>query len=77
MIVWKTRIISMNFISDFLSNIKNIIGGRLTNYEKVIDEQIKEAIDDFGKEYPKAKNVSMRIQEFTTGALIIVIHGEA
>lgn len=41
-IVWKTKVNSINFVSDFTANIRNIIGGRMKSYEKMVDVAIKQ-----------------------------------
>jgi len=38
MIVYKNRVWSKNFISDFGMKLKNIVGGRLKSYEKMMDK---------------------------------------
>lgn len=74
-IVWVTRVISRNFVSDFFSQLKNIIGGRLKNYEKMIDETLKEITDEFHRTYPQAKDIRVEFTEFSNQALAIIVHG--
>jgi uncharacterized protein YbjQ (UPF0145 family) len=38
--VFKNIVQSRNFVSDFGATIKNIVGGRLKTYEKMMDEEI-------------------------------------
>ena len=74
-IVWITRIISRNFMSDFLANAKNILGGRLKNYEKMLNNSLKTVVDEFYEKYPKARQVRIEFTEFTQGALAVIVHG--
>lgn len=74
-IVWITKVISRNFITDFISNANNILGGRLKSYEKMIDKTLIEVNSEFNKKYPLAKDIRMEITEFTNGAMAIIIHG--
>ena len=75
-LIWINRVYSKNFITDFLQRMKNIIGGRLKAYEKMIDECMQTTWDEFYKKYPDAKNIKCDIEHFTTGAVIIMITGE-
>ena len=75
-IVWKTKVISRNFISDFGANLKNIIGGRLKTYEKMVDLAIKEATDELLSEYPSVENIKMQITEFSNSSICCTVYGE-
>ena len=74
-LVHETRVISRNFMTDLVQTMVNIIGGRLKSYEKMIDNEIKKATEALTKRHPDVFNVNIRIQEFTAGALLIVVHG--
>ena len=74
-IVWITRIISKNFMTDFIANVKNILGVRLKSYERMLDNSLKECVDEFYIKYPKAKQVRIEFTEFTAGALAVIVHG--
>ena len=74
-IVWVTKVISRNFVTDFLSSLKNIIGGRLKSYEEMIDRTLSEVSKEFYKKYPRAKDIRIEFTEFTGGAMAITIHG--
>lgn len=76
MIVWKNKVISRNFISDFGASIKNIVGGRLKTYEKMVDLAIKEATDELITEFPRVKNIKMQITEFHNASICCVVYGE-
>ena len=74
-IVWVSKVVSRNFMSDFMSNVKNILGGRLKSYEKMLDKGLSDAQEEFAEKYPTAVDVRMEISEFTNGAMAIIIHG--
>ena len=74
-IVWKTKVISRNFMTDFISNAKNIIGGQLKSYEKMIDRTLESVTEEFYKEYSQAKDIRIEFTEFTGGAMAITVHG--
>lgn len=74
-IVWKTKVQSRNFIADFGSSIRNIIGGRLKAYERMLNDAIKEATDELVAEYPSVKDVRMQITELTSAAICVTVYG--
>jgi len=76
MIVWKTKVYSRNFVSDFGASLKNIIGGRLKTYEKMLDKGIKECTDELLAEHPSVKNVRMQITEFQNASILVTVYGE-
>lgn len=76
MIVFKTKVVSRNFISDFGADLKNVIGGNLRTYEKLIDKTTKEALAELNVDYPKVKNVKIQITEFANKSIAILVYGE-
>lgn len=74
-IVWVTKVVSRNFVTDFIAGLVNIVGGRLKSYEKMLDNSLRDVTQEFYELYPKAKQVRIEFTEFTTGALAIVVHG--
>jgi len=74
-IVWVTKVISRNFMSDFIANAINILGGRLKTYEKMLDLSLNSSVEEFYKKYPGAKQIRIEFTEFTNGALAIMVHG--
>lgn len=74
-IVWVTKVISRNFVSDFIAGLINIIGGRLKTYEKMLDKSLHEVTDEFYRLYPEAKQIRIEFTEFTSGALAVIVHG--
>ena len=74
-IVWVTKVISRNFMSDFIANAKNILGGRLKTYEKMLNKALDDVTKEFYEKYPKATQVRIEFTEFTNGALVVIVHG--
>lgn len=72
------RIYARNFVSDFASKLKNVIGGRLKNYEKLIDDAVEDAFNAFKQKYKgkDIKNIKVDTEEFTYGAILVTITGE-
>ena len=74
-IVWKTKVMSRNFVTDFLSNAKNIIGGRLKSYERMINRTLESVSEEFYEAFPGARDIRIEFTEFTIGAIAVTIHG--
>jgi len=76
MIVWKVKVYGRNFISDFGANLKNIVGGRLKTYEKMLDKAVSEATQELYEEHPNVKNIKMQITEFQNASIAVAVYGE-
>jgi len=74
-VVWNTKVQSRNFITDFISSLKNIIGGRLTAYENMLDNAIKEATEELQAEHPNVRDVKMQITEFHNASIAVTVYG--
>lgn len=73
--VWSTKVLSRNVVSDFGAYLKNIIGGNLKTYEKMIDLAIKQASEDLYKKYPDVQEVKLQITEFSNSSISVTIYG--
>lgn len=70
-----TRVYTRNFIDDFISKIRNLVGARLIAYEQMIQKAAEEAIKEAKEK--GAKEVKVQITEFSNEAICILIYGEA
>jgi uncharacterized protein YbjQ (UPF0145 family) len=73
--VYKTKIYSRNFVSDFGAGLKNIIGGRLRTYEKMLNKAIDEATSELIQENPQVKDIKLQITEFQNASISITAYG--
>lgn len=76
MMVYAVRVISKNFVSDFGANLKNIIGGRLISYEKMLKHSIDECNREIQTNYPNIKNTKLQITEFSNASIAVAVYGE-
>ena len=70
------KVVTRNFILDFVTKIQNILGKNLTTYEKMIEKgmgQIKQELKD---RKIKLKWYRFEISQLTNGALAIVLYGD-
>ena len=63
-------------MTDYWSGVKNIFGGRIKNYEKVVNKATEEALEGLYKKAPEVKNVKLQITEFTNGAISVTAYGD-
>ena len=69
-----TKVITRNFIQDFINSVRNFLGADLPNYEERINGAIRYLygrIDDL-----KITWYRLEITEITDGAVAIIIYGE-
>jgi uncharacterized protein YbjQ (UPF0145 family) len=74
--ITSTAVNSANYITDWTGSIKNIFGGRLKNYEILIDKTTDEAIKGLYTKNKKVRNIKLQITEFTSGAISVTAYGE-
>ncbi len=75
-LVYVCRVFSANFVRDFIASLKNIIGGRLKPYERMLEKAIDETKEEFKRKYPTAKHFKMQVTEFHNASIAVVIYGE-
>jgi len=71
-----TKVVSRNFILDFVAKFQNLVGANLTSYEKMVErgmDQIKEEL--------KIKEIKLdwyrfEITQLTNGAISITLYGD-
>ena len=72
--VFKVRVVTRSFIFDIWAMIKNITGGKVTPYAKVIEQAVQEAYDELKEEYPKVQNIHLMTSELMKGAAEILLN---
>ena len=76
MMYFKVKVMSRNFISDFFAGLKNIVGGEVKTYSRLVEKTIDELYSALLKEHGKLRNVRIETSELTTGAIQIIVWGE-
>ena len=71
-----TKVVSRDFISDFISYFQNLIGNNLTGYEKMIDRGMKQIEDSLNENKIELKWFRYEITQLTSGAVSITLYGE-
>lgn len=76
MMYYKVKVMSRNFISDFFGGLRNIIGGEIKTYTKLVEQTIKELYDSLLEKHGELRNVRIETSELTNGAIQIIVWGE-
>ena len=74
-IVWVNRIYTTNQITDWIQQFKNLIGGRLQAYEKMMDRAMEDAWKEFNEKYPAATNIKIDSEHMVEGSIMISLTG--
>ena len=70
------KVVTRNFILDFVTTIQNMFGLNLTVYEKMIEKGMKQIQQELKDKRIKLKWYRYEISQLTNGALAIVLYGD-
>lgn len=71
-----TKVVTRNFIMDFVAKFQNLVGINLTSYEAMVNrgvDQIKEELEEKGVEL---KWYRYEMSQLTNGAMVIMLYGD-
>jgi len=71
-----TKVVSRNFIMDFIAKFQNLVGLNLTSYEKMVDRGIKQIQEELASKNIKLKWYRYEITQLTNGAIAIMLYGD-
>jgi len=71
-----TKVVTKNFIMDFVAKFQNMIGVNLTSYENMIQNGITQIQDELKKDKIKLKWYRYEISQLSNGAMAIMLYGE-
>lgn len=71
-----TKVVSKNFVTDFLAGFQNMIGKNLTPYEKMINNGVEQIADELKVQKIKLKWYRYEITQLTNGAVAIMLYGD-
>ena len=70
-----TRVVTKDLITDSFQGIRNLFGLRLRGYEKMLNKNIKEIMEQAEIEYT-IKWFRLSINPLTNGSAMITVYGE-
>ena len=68
------KVVTRNFILDFVAKFQNLVGLNLTSYEKMIQKGINEIQEELGEK--KLEWYRYEISQLSNGAMAIMLYGE-
>lgn len=74
--ITKTKVVSRDFITDFIAKFQNMVGANLSGYEKMVNKGMKQIQDELDKENIKLKWYRYEITQLTNGAVSITLYGD-
>ena len=70
------KVVSRNFILDFVTSIQNMLGMNLTMYEKMIKKGISQVQDELKSQRIEMAWYRYEITQLTNGAVAIMLYGD-
>ena len=71
-----TKVVSRDFITDFIASFQNMIGANLTGYEKMVNKGMKQIQKELEENNIKLKWYRYEITQLTNGAVSITLYGD-
>jgi len=71
-----TKVVSKNFIMDFVARFQNLLGLNLVSYEDMVDKGIKQIQKELEDKGIKLKWYRYEITQLTNGAMAIMLYGD-
>lgn len=75
-IIYFRKVVSKNFVADFIASIQNFLGVNLVSYESLIDKAMTQLKEDINKSKQRVKWFRIEITELTNGSLAVLYYGE-
>jgi len=71
-----TKVVSRNFIMDFVARFQNIVGANLTSYEKMVERGMDQIREELENNNIKLEWYRFEITQLTNGAISITMYGD-
>jgi len=71
-----TKVVSRDFITDFIASFQNMIGSNLTGYEKMVKKGTNQIQEELLKNNINLKWYRYEITQLTNGAVSITLYGD-
>lgn len=71
-----TKVVSRDFITDFIARFQNMVGCNLTGYEKMIKKGMKQIQKELDEKKIKLDWYRYEITQLTNGAVSITLYGD-
>ncbi len=71
-----TKVVTKNFIMDFVAKIQNLVGINIKSYEDMVQKGINQIQEELKRRKIKLKWYRYEITQLTNGAMAIMIYGD-
>ena len=71
-----TKVVTRNFIMDWVASFQNMLGLNLTSYEKMVDKGMQQIQEEIKKQDINFEWYRYEITQLTNGAVSITIYGD-
>lgn len=71
-----TKVVTRNFIVDFIAGIQNIFGMNLTGYETMMQKGTKQCEEELKKRGIKLKWYQYQITQLNNDAVVVMLYGD-
>ena len=72
-----SRVVTRNVVIDFVAKIQNVMGRRMSGYEKMIDNGTVEIWKEVKERKLKMKWYRFQMTQLSNGAIALLFYGEA
>ena len=70
------KVVTRNFVVDFISKIQNLFGFNLTAYEKMIETAYKQIDEEIKNKRYKLDWYRYEITQLNNGAIVVMMYGD-
>ena len=71
-----TKVVSRDFITDFIAKFQNMVGANLTGYEKMVKKGMNQIQEELNNKKIKLNWYRYEITQLTNGAVSITLYGD-
>ncbi len=71
-----TKVVSRDFITDFIAKFQNMVGMNLTGYEKMVKKGMNQIQEELNEKKIKLDWYRYEITQLTNGAVSITLYGD-
>jgi len=71
-----TKVVSRDFVTDFIARFQNMVGANLTGYEKMVKKGMKQIQKEMDDKKIKLSWYRYEITQLTNGAISITLYGD-
>lgn len=71
-----TKVVSRNFIMDFVAKFQNLVGSNLTSYEQMVERGMEQVREELKSRKINLSWYRYEVTQLTNGAVSITLYGD-